>query len=194
MGLKIQDVVVVSKKRKRTIRVKQEGIPNIREKKFTTSIISVTPDQVPSSCCRKKEEIVVVTQQLNDDNDGKQALLQPAVDSSRFQELGFAKWNRSKYWLPIVECGPYHVPPGPVRKEWMKRFEKTNLTPRLVYWYGTAWNDLSNSFSFLNPKAIISYEQGIQQGSDQLSSTIQKKMTAGKQLTAKESALVKGLV
>mmetsp|Transcript_42366 Transcript_42366/g.48911 ORF Transcript_42366/g.48911 Transcript_42366/m.48911 type:complete len:101 (-) Transcript_42366:191-493(-) len=76
----------------------------------------------------------------------------------------------------------------------MKRFEKTNLTPRLVYWYGTTWNDLSNSFSFLNPKAIISYEQGIQQGSDQLSSAIQKKMAAGKQLTAKESALVKGLV
>mmetsp|Transcript_48427 Transcript_48427/g.49226 ORF Transcript_48427/g.49226 Transcript_48427/m.49226 type:complete len:587 (-) Transcript_48427:671-2431(-) len=220
--INIKDVVVVTKKRKRTIRVKQEGITNKRGRKSTTSIISVTPDQVPSlSCCKKqeincqtktnvkkepqkkrsrkkqqgkKEETVVVTQQSNDDNDGKQALLQPAVDSSRFQELGFAKWNRSKYWLPIVECGPYHVPPGPVREEWMKRFEKSNLTPRLVYWYGTTWNDLSNSFSFLNPKAIISYEQGIQQGSDQLSSAIQKKMAAGKQLTAKESALVKGLV
>jgi len=63
-----------------------------------------------------------------------------------------------------------------------------------VYWYGSTWNDLSSSFSFLSPNAIISYEQGLQQGRDQLSSNIQKKVAAGKQLTAKEDALVKGLV
>lgn len=144
----------------------------------------------------KEEETSLVTQQPNDDNDGEQArlqLLQSEVDSSRFHELGFAKWNRNKNWLPIIELGPYHVPPGPVRKEWLKRFEKTNQTPRLVYWYGSTWNDISNSFSFLSPKAIISYEQGIQQGSNQLSSALQKKVAAGKQLTAKENALVKGL-
>jgi len=146
----------------------------------------------------KEEETAALTQQPNDDdddNDGNNALLllHPLVDPSLFRELGFAKWNRNKKWLPIIELGPYHVPPGPIRKEWMKRFEKTNQAPRLVYWYGSTWNDLSNSFSFLNAKAIISYEEGIQQGHDQLSSTIQNKVAAGKQLTAKENALVKGL-
>jgi len=144
----------------------------------------------------KKEEKAVVTQQPNnnnDDNDEKEALLllKNGVDQSRFRELGFAKWNRM--FLPIIELGPYHVPPGPVRNEWIERFEKKNQAPRLVYWYGSTRNDLSSSFSFLSPNAIISYEQGLQQGRDQLSSNIQKKVASGKELTAKEDARVKGL-
>lgn len=111
--------------------------------------------------------------------------------SSRCLQIGFGKWNKT--WLPVIELGPHHVASGPVRAEWMKRFQKNNNPPRLVYWYGSARDDLSNSFSFLNSNAIISYEKGVERGCDQLSSALHKKLDAGKPLTGKENTLVQGL-
>jgi len=113
------------------------------------------------------------------------------VDNSQFREVGFAKWQRN--WLPIIQLGPYDISPGPVRNEWMKIFQKTNKAPRLVYWYGSTRDNLSSSFSFMNQKAIVSYNEGIKQSHDKLPSKIKKKITAGKKLTVTENILVKGL-
>ena len=52
---------------------------------------------------------------------------------------------------------------------------------------------MSNSFSFLNETAIISYDEGVRQNRDKISSKIKNKMTTGKRLTDAENVFVKGL-
>lgn len=52
---------------------------------------------------------------------------------------------------------------------------------------------MSNSFSFLNETAIISYDEGVRQNRDKISSKIKNKMTTGKRLTDTENVFVKGL-
>ncbi len=46
----------------------------------------------------------------------------PDECKKEFRTLGFGKW--SKHYLPVMVLGPYDVPPGPLRDQWMKNFDK----------------------------------------------------------------------
>ena len=50
---------------------------------------------------------------------------------------------------------------------------------------------MSNSFSFLNETAIISYDEGVRQNRDKISSKIKNKITTGNGLTDTENVFVK---
>ncbi len=64
---------------------------------------------------------------------------------------------------------------------------------RLVFWYGTPKNDLSNSFSFIPKGKFVSYDEGKKKKLDQIPAKVEKKLKSGKKLTASETMLVDGL-
>ena len=51
----------------------------------------------------------------------KQSVLDALPDTyrARFRQIGFAEERR-----PVQILGPYDVPPGPLRKQWMAEFKK----------------------------------------------------------------------
>jgi hypothetical protein len=53
----------------------------------------------------------------------------PEDVKERFRECGFATWGKVVY--PIIELGPYDVPPGDLRDQWFAMFE--NVSRALVY-------------------------------------------------------------
>eukprot|EP00566_Odontella_aurita_P004962 CAMPEP_0113542804 /NCGR_PEP_ID=MMETSP0015_2-20120614/9813_1 /TAXON_ID=2838 /ORGANISM="Odontella" /LENGTH=616 /DNA_ID=CAMNT_0000442907 /DNA_START=100 /DNA_END=1950 /DNA_ORIENTATION=- /assembly_acc=CAM_ASM_000160 len=131
----------------------------------------------------------------------KEATLERIDKSVRsdFRRVGFAKWQKD--WLPVIQLGPYDVPPGLVRDSWMKLYQKNMKTKkpkrmqkRLVYWYGCDRHDLSAAFSFVTEGSVIGYEEGVERGIfDGFFSKIQKKVDRSVKLTTKEKLLVEGL-
>jgi len=119
----------------------------------------------------------------------------PEKSKREFRTLGFAKWGKD--FLPVMVLGPYDVGPGGVRDQWMQMFENTIKSGRamskLVFWYGTPHDDLSNSFSFVAGSKIVSLPSGQKQHLHELPAKTQKKLESGKKLTATESMHVNGL-
>eukprot|EP01083_Nonionella_stella_P233662 823035_1 len=130
------------------------------------------------------------------EKDRKDILQQiPEKSKREFRTLGFAKWGKD--FLPVMVLGPYDVGPGGVRDQWMQMFENTIKSGRpmskLVFWYGTPHDDLSNSFSFVAGSKIVSLPSGQKQHLHELPAKTQKKLDSGKKLTATESMHVNGL-
>ena len=66
----------------------------------------------------------------------------PTETSERFLGLGFSKWNKSV--LPIIELGPYHVPPGDIRDQWFTMFENVSLFGTICVPFGLFFVDLTD--------------------------------------------------
>lgn len=62
---------------------------------------------------------------------------------------------------------------------------------RLIYWYGT--ENLEEGYSFYQANKIVSYEKGLEKGTDKVPSGIQKKLDGNKKLTKTDKQIVKGL-
>jgi len=118
------------------------------------------------------------------------------IIKENFHQIGFSRWSGT--WLPIIQLSPYDPPPGVVRNDWMKIFnkvkKKTSL-PRMIYWYGTKRDEAGQKagFSFCQKSSICSYEEGVKNGRNVIPEKTQKKIYAGKKLTDIEVLLVDGL-
>lgn len=64
---------------------------------------------------------------------------------------------------------------------------------RLIFWYGTPEDDLSNGFSFIPQSKFISWEQGCKNKYDKIPSRINKKIDNGKNLSASDDQIITGL-
>ena len=62
---------------------------------------------------------------------------------------------------------------------------------RLIYWYGT--ENLEEGYSFYQSNKIVSFEKGVDKGSDKVPPGIQKKIDGNKKLTKTDKQIVKGL-
>jgi len=117
----------------------------------------------------------------------------PKDVKDRFRGCGFATWGKVVY--PIIELGPYDVPPGDLRDQWFAMFENCQKSQRamtrLIYWYGT--ENLEEGYSFYQANKIMSYEKGSKKGSDKVPPGIQKKLDSNKKLTKTDKQIVKGL-
>jgi len=117
----------------------------------------------------------------------------PEETKARFRQCGFATWGKVVY--PMIELGPYDVPPGPLRDQWFSMFDnclqsKRAMT-RLIYWYGA--ESLEEAYSFYQPSKIVDYEKGVEKGKDKVPSSIKKKLDNGKKLSKSEKQIVEGL-
>merc|ERR1712232_564496 len=112
-----------------------------------------------------------------------------------FQEVGFAKWQKN--FLPVLVLSPYSVPPGAVREQWLKMYEKVKENYRLdsmsllVSWYGTY--DSNSAYSLVPRKNFITYEDGCKLGYDTLPKKIQSKQDSGKKLSGSEEFISLGI-
>lgn len=123
----------------------------------------------------KMEEECTLREQID-------SLLQTTVPQevkSRFRQIAFAEWTGQ--WLPAIELGPYDVTPGPMRKQWAAMAEKhaSRGSPikRMVYWYGV--RNMMEAYSFLPPSRVISYEEGVRSGYDEIPAKLQAKLESG---------------
>ena len=55
----------------------------------------------------------------------------PKDVKDRFRECGFATWGKVVY--PIIEIGPYDVPPGDLRDQWFAMFENVSCRASSVF-------------------------------------------------------------
>lgn len=80
----------------------------------------------------KKEVSSRVDQERVAFEQERDAILQQLSSEYRsmFGRIGFAKW--AKMTLPVLILNPYHVPPHPVRQQWLNQFRnvRENLKPK----------------------------------------------------------------
>jgi len=105
------------------------------------------------------------------------------IIKENFHQIGFSRWSGT--WLPIIQLSPYDPPPGVVRNDWMKIFNKVKkktTLPRMIYWYGTKRDEAGQKagFSFCQKSSICSYEEGVKNGRNVIPEKTQKKIYAGK--------------
>ena len=72
----------------------------------------------------------------------------PQDVKARFRQCGFASWGRVVY--PMIELGPYDVPPGDLRDQWFSMFENVSFTShlRMVYDLHIHVHIMLSSYSF----------------------------------------------
>ena len=115
---------------------------------------------------------------------------------ARFLEGGFCKWG--KEWLPVLELGPFDVPPGPVRDMWLDMFAKSQEQgrgmKRLVYWYGVEHGDRGRAYSFVNETQLVDWKKGKREGYHNIPTNIQSKNARQQKLSKSEEQQQRGLI
>ena len=75
--------------------------------------------------------------------------------------------NGFKHYHPVMILSPFKVPPGQVRSEWFLKCSSKQQV--LVYWFGAyICGRPQSAYSFPNLSQIISWEDGVKAGYDQL--------------------------
>lgn len=123
----------------------------------------------------------------------------PESVKSMFGQIGFAfSEDNGEEGVPVLVVSPYDVPPKPIRDiYWFDRFSKSKKSKKLaelsylVYHYGSL--DLDDCYSFVEQDDFLSYEIGKKNGYDMIPLEVQEKMSAGVELTEKESERVRGI-
>ena len=64
---------------------------------------------------------------------------------------------------------------------------------RLLYWYGTEWENRGEAYSFAQKSMVKSLDAGIKQGLDQLPKSILRKQEKGKKLSLLEEFHIRAL-
>jgi len=111
---------------------KQEGIPKVKQEKsrkgdnhaYTSPYFGNHSEDAHNATSNPRK----VTNTIKLEEDATLKHLDKAARND-FRKLGFARWKRN--WLPIIQLGPYDVPPGPVRDGWIKLFHKVRPFLRL---------------------------------------------------------------
>mmetsp|Transcript_2196 Transcript_2196/g.4627 ORF Transcript_2196/g.4627 Transcript_2196/m.4627 type:complete len:447 (-) Transcript_2196:437-1777(-) len=119
----------------------------------------------------------------------------PHSIQSFWGEIGFAKWGKS--YLPVLNLGPYQVPPGEARNSWMSMYQKMKEKGRslekmsfLVYWYGEEKRE--SYYSIVAHLSFIKYDDAKQKMKDFASAAL-KKREAGKRPTADDQQKLRAL-
>lgn len=178
------------KQKKRKRRLSHED--SSEENSYTTDNDSLPRSRLTEE--EKKKRIEIAKSLFEKE---KQEILNRIPDDVKkdFRSLCFTKW--STHYLPVIQLGPFDVRPGAVRDQWMEMFQnvskKKRPLTRLVFWYGSPKNDLSEAYTFTPKHKLISYEEGCKKDYHKVPARIAKKMKEGKKLTASESRLVDGL-
>jgi hypothetical protein len=73
-----------------------------------------------------------------------------------YHQVGFFKTNG--YYFPVLALGPFDVPPGPLRKQWLEK-ATTSLG---VYYYGQA--NAALAYDMIPAESFIAYQEGVSQG------------------------------
>jgi hypothetical protein len=55
----------------------------------------------------------------------------PKDVKARFRQCGFATWGKVVY--PMIELGPYDVPPGSLRDQWFSMFDNVSMTSHVMF-------------------------------------------------------------
>lgn len=141
----------------------------------------------------RSERLTGMTQQAKDgalDQDRIQAQI-PAHIRSNFLEIGFYKQRLQNMYLPVLCLGPFDVPSGPIRDDWLSKIEKDSKVLSLgVYFYGKTGGSAYGTIPWFS---FIPFEKAAQRGFDKVPKEITDKMNAGQALEDYEKELVEGI-
>lgn len=115
----------------------------------------------------------------------------PAHIRSNFLEIGFYKQRLQNLYLPVLCLSPFDVPSGPIRDDWLSKFDKDSKVLSLgVYFYGKTGGAAYGTIPWFG---FVPYEKAVQRNLNQVPKQIQGKMDAGEALEDYEKELVEGI-
>jgi len=117
----------------------------------------------------------------------------PAHIKSNFYEVGIYKQRLQNSYLPVLCLSPYDVPPGPVRDEWLSKFDgKSKVLNLGVYFLGKGGKD-EGAYGTIPWFSFVPYSKAVQRGLDVVPKDIAKKIEAGEELTDVEKQVRDGM-
>ena len=117
----------------------------------------------------------------------------PSHIKANFREVGFYKQRLQNSYLPVLCLGPFDVPPGPVRDEWVAQYKKGGKVLSLgVYFYGKEADD-DEAYGMIPWFSFVPFSKAVNRGLTQIPHDITDKVEAGVELSAEEREIHDGL-
>jgi chromosome segregation ATPase len=116
----------------------------------------------------------------------------PTHIRSHFGEVGFFKQRLQSIYLPVLVLGPFDVPPGPIRDDWLSQYTKSGRVLNLgVYFYGKADDD-QEKYGTIPWFSFVPYAKAVQRNLHEIPKEILGKIEAGEELTSIEKQIKDG--
>jgi hypothetical protein len=150
------------------------------------------PYRHPSSYkIRMQEERQI---RLNKERHQKHSIMLSLPDyvKNNFGRIGFVKHSAFEHW-PALVLDPFDVPEY-IREKWLElyhEFDKRDMF--LVYLYGRQHNETINAYPIVEPHHFISYEEGIENGLEQIPVAVDHKVNNHEQLDVIEEEFLEGI-
>jgi hypothetical protein len=109
----------------------------------------------------------------------------PEGIKGNYNQVGFFRTNG--YYFPVLALGPFDVPPGQLRKQWLAK-ATTSLG---VYYYGQA--NAALAYDIIPGESFIPYEEGVSQGFHITPGCITEKSMSGQDLSPIEKIFKTGM-
>lgn len=115
----------------------------------------------------------------------------PTHIKNNFLEVGFYKQRLQNTYLPVLVLGPFHVPAGPLREDWLAKFKKNSKVLNLgVYFYGMEGEEAYGTIPWFS---FVPYSKAVQRGLTEIPQNIMEKTEAGEELSAVERQIYEGV-
>lgn len=117
----------------------------------------------------------------------------PTHIKSNFMEVGFYKQRQQNNFLPVLCLGPFDVPPGPIRDEWLSKFNKSSKVLNMgVYFLGRDGQD-EGAYGTIPWFSFVPYAKAAQRGLNVVPQDIAEKIENGADLSSEELQLYDGI-
>ena len=117
----------------------------------------------------------------------------PTHIKSNFMEVGFYKKRLTNTFLPVLCLGPFDVPPGPIRDEWLAKFNKSSKVLNMgVYFFGRDGQD-EEAYGTIPWFSFVPYTKAVQRGLNVVPRDISEKMENGVELSSEEKQIFDGI-
>ena len=117
----------------------------------------------------------------------------PTHIKSNFMEVGFYKKRLTNTFLPVLCLGPFDVPPGPIRDEWLAKFNKSSKVLNMgVYFFGRDGQD-EEAYGTIPWFSFVPYAKAVQRGLNVVPREITEKTENGVELSSEEKQIFDGI-
>jgi len=117
----------------------------------------------------------------------------PTHIKTNFMEVGFYKQRLRNNYLPVLCLGPFDVPPGRIREEWLSKFNKSGKVLNMgVYFFGRD-NEGEDAYDTIPWFSFVPYAKAVQRGLHVVPQSIADKVEKGIELSEEERQIFDGI-